>query len=183
MCWSISTIAAIIKTIKHSTTIQNHMKKILISACMLGERVRYDGEHSLIDHPTLRHWHNEGRLVPICPEVAGGLKTPRAPAETQSKHPILITTESGEDVTPQFLEGAEKTLELAENEHVCCALMKAKSPSCGNQRIYDGTFSGQLVDGAGVAAAELIRNGIPVFNEHQLDELFEFVESDNRYSA
>lgn len=158
------------------------MKKILISACMLGEHVRYDGGHSLIDHPILKHWHAQGRLISICPEIAGGLSTPRAAAETQSKHPILITTASGEDVTPQFLEGAEKTLELAQSEHVCCALMKAKSPSCGNQRIYDGSFSGQLIEGSGVAAAELMRNGIPVFNENQLDELFAFVETDHRNS-
>ena len=150
---------------------------------MLGERVRYDGQHNLIDHPILKHWHNQGRLIPICPEVAGGLTTPRAPAEIQSKYPILITTDKGEDVTPAFLDGAEKALELAQSEHVCCALMKAKSPSCGNQRIHDGSFTGQLVDGAGAAAAELMRNGIPVFNEQQLDELFEFIESDNRYSA
>ncbi|MGB0205744.1 MAG: DUF523 domain-containing protein [Neptuniibacter sp.] len=159
------------------------MKKILISACMLGDNVRYDGGHHLIDHPILKRWKQEGRLVPICPEIAGGLEIPRPAAETQCKFPILITTKEGDDVTPQFLTGAEKTLEKAKQERVCCALMKAKSPSCGNQRIYDGNFSGKLIDGAGVAAAELMRNGIPVFNEKQLNDLFAFVEDSERISA
>lgn len=150
---------------------------------MLGENVRYDGGHHLINHPILKKWNEEGRFVPICPEVAGGLGTPRKPAETQCKFPILITTQDGIDVTPQFLTGAEKTLETAKREQVCCALMKAKSPSCGNQRIYDGSFTSTLTDGSGVAAAELIREGIPVFNEKQLNELFAFVEDFERISA
>ncbi len=152
------------------------MGKILVSACLLGDQVRYDGHHSLIKHPVISRWKDEGRLVKICPECAGGLPIPRAPSETQSKFPIMITDRSGEDVTPEFLMGAEKTLELAKKERVCCALMKARSPSCGNTQIYDGSFSGQLVEGSGVAASELLRNGIPVFNEHQLDELLQFVE-------
>ena len=159
------------------------MKKILISACMLGDKVRYDGGHHLIDHPILQRWHKEGRFVPVCPEVAGGLSIPRKPAETQCKFPILITTSDGNDVTPEFLQGAERTLEIAKRENVCCALMKAKSPSCGNQRIFDGNFTGTLIDGAGVAAAELIRNGIPVFSEKQLPELFAFIEDSERMSA
>lgn len=142
----------------------------------MGDQVRYDGRDNLIDHPVIKRWHDEGRLVKICPECAGGLSIPRAPSETQSKFPIMITDRTGEDVTPAFLMGAEKTLELAKKEHVCCALMKAKSPSCGNTQIYDGSFSGQLIEGSGVAASELLRSGIPVFNEHQLEELFQFVD-------
>ncbi len=150
---------------------------------MLGEKVRYDGGHHLINHPVLQRWRKEGRLVPICPEIAGGLSIPRPPAETQCKFPIHITTRDGEDVTPEFLTGAEKTLEVAKREDVVCALMKAKSPSCGNNRIYDGNFSNTLVDGSGVAAAELIRNGIPVFSEKQLSELFDFIAEADRMSA
>lgn len=151
------------------------MGKILVSACLMGDSVRYDGGHSLIDHPMIQRWNDEGRLVKICPECSGGLPTPRPPAETQSKFPILITDRTGEDVTPAFLLGAEKTLERAKKEKVCCALMKANSPSCGNTQIYDGSFSGQLTEGSGAAASELLRNGIPVFNEHQLEDLFQFV--------
>ncbi|MBY4676321.1 DUF523 domain-containing protein [Marinobacterium arenosum] len=152
------------------------MKKILISACLDGEPVRYDGQHSLLDHPTIKRWRAEGRLLAICPEMAGGLSIPRNPAETQSQFPILITTSDGTDVTPEFLLGAERTLEYALGNDVCCALMKAKSPSCGNDRVYDGSFNKQLRPGSGLAAGELIRAGIPVFNETQLDALFKFVE-------
>ncbi len=150
---------------------------------MLGDNVRYDGGHHLIKHPVLQRWQQEGRLVPICPEIAGGMSTPRPPAETQCKFPILVTTKEGDDVTPEFLIGAEKTLEIAQRERVACALMKAKSPSCGNKRIYDGNFSGNLIDGAGIAAAELMRNGIPVFSEKELPELFAFIEDSERMSA
>lgn len=152
------------------------MRKILISACLLGEKVRYDGRDNLLDHPMIKRWQAEGRLVPVCPESQGGLPTPRPPAETQSRFPILVTTRDGEDVTPQFLLGAEKTLELARQHDCCCALMKARSPSCGNREIYDGSFSSQLINAPGIAAEELIRNGIPVFNEHQMDELIRFLE-------
>jgi len=152
------------------------MKKILISACMFGQPVRYDGNHnSVMEHPTLALWQEEGRLVPICPEISGGLKTPRPAAEAQSRFPILITTCEGEDVTPEFLLGAEMALECAQEHDVCCALMKARSPSCGNDQIYDGNFDGTLIPGSGAAAAELIQAGIPVFNENQLDALFAFV--------
>jgi uncharacterized protein YbbK (DUF523 family) len=152
------------------------MSNILISACLLGARVRYDGRDNLLDHPVIQRWQRQGRLVAACPETLGGLPTPRPAAETQSRFPILITTRDGDDVTPEFLSGAEKTLELARQHDCCCALMKARSPSCGNQEIYDGSFSGTLITAPGVAADELIRHGLPVFNEHQLDALIQFVE-------
>jgi len=152
------------------------MAKILVSACLMGDKVRYDGRDNLLDHPALQRWKEEGRLVTVCPETLGGLPTPRPPAEIQSRFPILVTTRDDEDVTPEFLSGAEQTLELARKYNCCCALMKARSPSCGSREIYDGTFSGTLIAGSGVAASELLQNGIPVFNEHQLDELIRFVE-------
>ncbi len=154
------------------------MKKILISACMYGQNVRYDGNHNNImeQHPALARWHEEGRLVPICPEVVGGLPTPRPAAEMQSHYPILVTTCDGDDVTPEFLHGAELTLELAQQHDACCALMKARSPSCGNDQVYSGNFDGSLVPGSGAAAAELIRAGIPVFNENQLTQLVQFID-------
>lgn len=153
------------------------MQKILVSACLMGAKVRYDGRDNLLNHPTLKRWKQEGRLVMVCPESLGGLPTPRPPAETQNRFPILVTTRCGEDVTPQFLDGAEATLRIAKREGVVCALMKARSPSCGNREIYDGSFSGQLTEAPGVAADELIRNGIPVFNELQIDQLIRFIES------
>ncbi|KDE38634.1 MAG: DUF523 domain-containing protein [Nitrincola lacisaponensis] len=153
------------------------MDKILVSACLMGAKVRYDGRDNLLEHPALQRWKAQGRLLMVCPESLGGLPTPRPPAETQSRFPILVTTREGDDVTPEFLAGAEATLKLAKQHSVCCALMKSRSPSCGNTQIYDGSFSGTLTEAPGVAADELIRNGIPVFNEHQLEELIRFVEA------
>ncbi|KAA0875248.1 DUF523 domain-containing protein [Nitrincola tapanii] len=153
------------------------MQKILVSACLMGSKVRYDGRDNALHHPTLERWQQEGRLVPVCPEVLGGLGVPRAPAETLSRFPILIATQSGEDVTPEFLKGAETTLAIAQTHQVCCALMKARSPSCGNREIYNGQFNGTLMPAPGVAADELIRHGIPVFNEEQMDTLIAFVEA------
>ncbi len=152
------------------------MNKILVSACLLGAKVRYDGRDNLLDHPILKRWHDEGRIVSVCPETLGGLPTPRPPAEIQTRFPILVTTKDEDDVTPEFLSGAEQALELARRYNCSCALMKSRSPSCGNREIYDGSFSGKLVANAGVAAGELLQNGIPVFNEHQLDELIHFIE-------
>lgn len=153
----------------------NNKNKILISACLLGNKVRYDGRDNLIDSEFLQRLKEQGRLIPICPEIEGGLPTPRAPAEIQEKFPLLITDRIGQDVTPQFLAGAEHTLEVALREGCCCALLKARSPSCGNLEIYDGKFEGTLTAGAGATAAELMRHGIPVYNEHQLDQFQEFV--------
>lgn len=155
------------------------MSKILVSACLLGEKVRYDGRDNLLDHPAVQELKKQGRLLPVCPETLGGLPTPRPPAEIQSRFPILVTTRDEEDVTPEFLTGAERALELAQEYDCCCALMKARSPSCGSLETYDGSFSGTLVPSPGVAAGELIQAGIPVFNEHQIDELVQFLAQRN----
>ncbi len=154
----------------------NKKNKILISACLLGCKVRYDGKDNLIDSDFIHRMQQQERLVPVCPEQEGGLPTPRAPAEIQDKFPLRITDITGEDVTPQFLAGAEKTLEIAQREDCCCALLKSRSPSCGNLEIYDGNFSGTLKAGSGATADELMRKGFPVYNERQLDQLIEFIE-------
>ncbi|GGC02310.1 hypothetical protein GCM10011352_30660 [Marinobacterium zhoushanense] len=153
------------------------MDKILVSACLLGAPVRYDGGHSLINHPKIARWKSEGRLISVCPEVLGGLPTPRPPAEIQNRFPILVTTRDGRDFTPQFLAGAEMAMDIAQEYNVCCALMKARSPSCGNRTTYDGNFTGTESNAPGITANELIRGGIPVFNENELDELIEFIDS------
>ncbi|KEA62077.1 Purine nucleoside phosphorylase [Marinobacterium lacunae] len=153
------------------------MDKILVSACLLGAQVRYDGGHCLIEHPTIARWKSEGRLISVCPEVLGGLPTPRPPAEIQSRFPILVSTGDGRDFTPQYLAGAELTADIAREHNCVCALMKARSPSCGNRTTYDGNFSGTEVNAPGVSAHELIRGGIPVFNENEIEELIEFMSS------
>ncbi|CAD5106366.1 DUF523 domain-containing protein [Zestomonas carbonaria] len=152
------------------------MHKILVSRCLLGERVRYDGGANGPLERLVR-WQAEGRVVPICPEVAGGLPTPRPPAEIlgaqggavlEGRLPVL--TDAGEDVTEAFLAGAGIALRLAEQHGVRIAVLKARSPSCGNVEGYDGSFSGHRVPGEGVTAALLSRAGVRVFNETQLAE-------------
>ena len=149
--------------------------KLLVSACLLGDPVRYDGQAQRLADPSLRVWQQAGMLVPFCPEVAGGLPTPRPAAECQGDGRIL--TGSGEDVTAGFRRGAEAALALCRREGIECALLKERSPSCGSQRIYDGRFRGVTLRGEGITANLLRQQGIRVFSEEQLDELKAFVAS------
>jgi uncharacterized protein YbbK (DUF523 family) len=152
------------------------MQKILVSRCLLGHRVRYDGGAGG-PFDQLQRWIDEGRVVPLCPEVAGGLPTPRAAAEIPGGQggdvldgqAAVITTE-GEDVSAQFLSGAYQALELVQQHDIRIAVLKANSPSCGNLLTYDGTFSGVKVTGEGVTAALLRRHGVRVFSELELAE-------------
>ena len=152
------------------------MEKLLVSRCLLGHKVRYDGgAHGPYD--LLQCWQDEGRIVALCPEVAGGLPTPRPPAEIpggqggevlDGRLPVL--TDSGEDVTAEFVAGAEIALRLVQQHGLRVAVLKARSPSCGNTHNYDGSFSGRLVAEGGVGAGPLARAGGRVFNETQLAE-------------
>jgi uncharacterized protein YbbK (DUF523 family) len=150
------------------------MEKILVSRCLLGHRVRYDGGASG-PFDQLQRWLDEGRVVPLCPEVAGGLPTPRAAAEIPGgqgaqvlEGKASVMTAEGEDVSAQFLSGAYQALELVQQHGIRIAILKANSPSCGNLLTYDGTFSGVKVSGEGVTAALLKRNGVQVFSELEL---------------
>ncbi|MCW0923972.1 DUF523 domain-containing protein [Pseudomonas sp. RG1] len=152
------------------------MEKILVSRCLLGHRVRYDGGASG-PFDLLEQWIEEGRVVPLCPEVAGGLPTPRAAAEIPGGQggevldgTAAVITTDGEDVSVQFLEGARRALELVQKHGIRVAVLKANSPSCGNLLTYDGTFSGVRVSGEGVTAALLKRHGVRVFSELELAE-------------
>lgn len=162
---------------KHTDSI-----KILVSACLLGRRVRYDGGHSESDARLLARWRAQGRVVAFCPEVAGGLGTPRPPAQIVDADgdavldgAARILTRDGQDVTAAFIAGARATLAFAQQAGVGVAILKSKSPSCGSQRIYntrlqpDGSAHSALVPGAGVTTALLRRHHIAVFNEHQLE--------------
>lgn len=152
------------------------MEKLLVSRCLLGHKVRYDGgAHGPFD--LLQHWQDEGRIVALCPEVAGGLATPRPPAEIPGGQGaqvldgnLPVLTDSGKDVTSAFVAGAEIALQLVRQHGLRVAVLKARSPSCGNTHNYDGSFSGTLVEGEGVTAALLRRAGVRVFNETQLTE-------------
>lgn len=146
------------------------MKKILISSCFLGQPVRYDGQSKPLMHSVIDHWQSEGRLISICPEVAGGLPIPRPPAElNQSLQKVL--TEDGIDVTPQFTRGAELALAVCNKHNIRYALLKESSPSCGSHKVYDGSFMNQKINGQGVTAKLLSENGISVYSEDTIDQL------------
>jgi uncharacterized protein YbbK (DUF523 family) len=151
------------------------VKKILISACLLGQPVRYDGRRVPLRAPQLERWHQEEILVPFCAEVAGGLSIPRPSAEIAGgeggdvlEARARVVNVEGLDVTAAFLAGAEQALKLALQERVCCAILKQNSPSCGSRWIYDGTFSKRKREGRGVCAALLEAHGIRVFDEAEL---------------
>ncbi len=155
------------------------MQKILISRCLLGQKVRYDGGASG-PFDQLAAWQAEGRVVAICPEVAGGLPTPRPAAEIPGGQGVdvwegraQVLTAEGEDFSAAFLDGARQALALVQRHNIRIAVLKANSPSCGNLLTYDGTFSGVKVSGEGVTAALLREQGVQVFSELELPEAAE----------
>ena len=144
------------------------MKKILVSECLYGGRVvRYDGGMVEETHPLFVKWKEEGRLVPICPEVFGGLETPRPDAQRSADR---IVNKAGQDVTDEFTRGAEEALRLAKEEDVLFCIMKQHSPSCGSKEIYDGTFTDTIVPGQGLAVEMLRDAGFRVFGEEDMEE-------------
>jgi len=157
----------------------NHTPRILVSACLLGERVRYDGEAKPMLHPLLARWRAEGRVVSFCPECAAGLPVPRAPVEIApgaTADSVLdgqgrLHDRNGNDATPAFLAAAHRALACAREAGCAFALLTDGSPSCGSRRIYDGRFSGVKRDGMGVAAALLRRHGIAVYAEDEIGDL------------
>ena len=137
-------------------------EKLLISACLIGENVKYNGKNNLINISSLE---NEYELIPFCPEVEGGLSTPRPPSEIVSFNPLKLINQNGDDVTDNFILGAKKALSLAKKEGIKKALLKANSPSCSSEYVYDGSFSGKLIKGKGVTTIFLEKEGIEVFDE------------------
>lgn len=143
--------------------------KVLVSACLMGSRVRYDGRDKLLASALLARWAEEGRLVTFCPEVAAGLAVPRAPAEIQADGRVVDA--DGADVTAAFEDGARQALALARAEGCRFALLTDGSPSCGSSFVYDGSFSGTRASGMGVTAALLERHGVRVFAPERIAEL------------
>jgi len=143
--------------------------KILISACLLGQRVRYDAKLKTLQHPLIEKWLAQGIVLPACPEVLGGLPTPRPAAEIQVNK--QIKTGSGEDVTAAFKSGAQQTLSLALKHNIKIAILTERSPSCGSTEIYDGNFSSTVIEGEGETTKLLRENGILVFSQFQLPEV------------
>ena len=161
--------------------------KILVSSCLLGEDVKYDGTNSSIALNSKFSFSLkelfmdilcDNEIYSFCPEVAGGLGVPRIPAEiVKNDKPFIVQNQNGEDVTINFLLGAKKALDLCKEENIKVALMKANSPSCGNIKTYDGTFTKNLIEASGLTAKLLKENGIEVFNENELKELLKFIKT------
>lgn len=150
-------------------------EKILISACFLGQKVRYNGKIKTLEHELITQWHQQGRLVSICPEVIGGLAVPRPAAEINQLSGKVIAS-NGIDVSKEFEQGAIKALELCQKYGIQFALLKESSPSCGSKFIYDGTFSNNKISGEGKTTKLLRENGIKVFSELTLTELASIVD-------
>lgn len=142
------------------------MKKILISACLLGKGCRYDGKSK--PNRDALEIASRCELFPVCPEVLGGLPTPRNPSEICGDRVLMV---DGTDVTAQYKLGAEKALEIARKNGCCAAILKARSPSCGKGAVYDGTYSGTLKKGNGITAQLFIENGIDVFDETEIGKI------------
>jgi uncharacterized protein YbbK (DUF523 family) len=159
------------------------MERILVSGCLLGRKIRYNGTDKALRQAEalalLARWQQEGRLVPICPELSAGFSTPRPPAEIAggTSGPAVLAggaqvlEDTGRDVSAQYVTGAEAALALARQHGCRFALLTDGSPSCGSSFIYDGSFSGTRHEGEGVTAALLRGQGIKVFTESEIAEL------------
>ncbi|WP_087686650.1 DUF523 domain-containing protein [Pandoraea sp. PE-S2R-1] len=153
--------------------------RILVSSCLLGQPVRYHGRAAPCEAEAaaiLERWRKAGIIAAVCPEVAGGLPTPRPPAEISAaaggervwQQVARVIDDTGADVTAEFIDGAQRALAIAQRHGIRIAVLKEGSPSCGSTFVYDGTFTGARIAGRGVAAALLREHGIEVFSEHML---------------
>ena len=146
-------------------------EKLLISSCLLGENVKYDGTNNVLSKEILKKLNEKYELFSFCPEVAGGLPTPRIPCEIISQNPLKIVNKNNEDKTVNFIDGANKTLDLCIKNNIKIALLKSNSPSCSNHFIYDGTFSSSKIKSNGVTTNQLLLNNILTYNEIEIKEL------------
>jgi uncharacterized protein YbbK (DUF523 family) len=151
-------------------------KKIAVSACLLGFKCRWDGESRPCEK--LIKLQKEGKVLPVCPEELGGLSVPRIPSEVKCgdgegvvNKANFVFNKNGEDVTENFLSGAEKALQLAKDFGASEFLGKFKSPSCGLGKTYDGTFTGKLTKGDGVAVALFKKHGFKILTENDIEKL------------
>lgn len=150
---------------------------ILVSSCLAGLAVRYNGTHSL--NNKISKLVEENKAITICPELLGGFSTPREPAEIRGGNgedvldgKARVVDRSGKDVTELYIKGAYATLEQAKEINATIVLLKENSPSCGSSKIYNGEFIGEKMEGMGVTSALLKRNGLKVISEEQFAETF-----------
>lgn len=144
------------------------MDNLLVSACLLGYDCKYCGGNNLMAEGAIKALREKYRLIPVCPESAGGLPTPRDPSERKDGK---VVSSRGKDVTAQFEKGADTACILYRKYACKAALLKANSPSCGIGTIYDGTFSGVLVSGDGLTAEKLQKIGAAVYTEDEVNKL------------
>ena len=170
------------------STVKNMDKneKILVSACLIGEYVRFNGRIKVFESRVLADWKLRGRLVPCCPEVDGGLPVPRPCSEISEQDGSMVLHGNarvmnikGKDVTQHFLTGARKALELARLHNINLAVLKDGSPSCGSTYIYDGSFSGIKKPGKGITTILLEENNIRVFSEREIPEAVSYLKTLN----
>jgi len=138
-------------------------EKILVSACLLGINCKYSGDNNL--NNKIIEYLKDKEVIPICPEQLGGLKTPRIASEIVGDK---VINREGQDVTKEYKKGAEESLYIAKLLGVKKALLKESSPSCGSNTIYDGTFTGNKINGIGITAKLLKENGIEVISENEV---------------
>jgi uncharacterized protein YbbK (DUF523 family) len=135
----------------------------LCSACLLGVKCRYDGKSK--PNKKVLELAKKEILIPVCPEQLGGLSTPRKQTEIKKGR---VISKNGEDLTNNFQKGAKETFKLAKLYNIEEAILKQKSPSCGNGQVYDGTFSGKVIEGWGITAKMLKKNGIKIISEEEV---------------
>lgn len=149
-------------------------QRVLVSACLLGLHCRYNCQ-GVMD-ADVKALMDTAELIPVCPEILGGLATPRPPAERLGDR---VVTVDGCDVTAQYQKGAEETLHLAKLFGCSCAVLKERSPSCGSGRIYDGSHTKTMTDGNGMTAEYLLKAGICVFGESEISACRDFLDGQN----
>lgn len=151
------------------------LRKVLISACLLGKKVRYDGGALAVADQIVERWRSEGRIVSVCPEVEAGMSIPRPSAEIVKGNGkgvlnggVDVIEKGGGKVTNEFLAGASIALNLCRKFNIDVAVLAEFSPSCGSSAIYDGSFSGKQIPGMGVTAALLREHGVHVFSQYEI---------------
>ena len=157
-------------------SVSSNKEKVIVSACLLGVPCRYDGKSKKLDGIEALNEHFD--VIPVCPEVSGGLKTPRLPSERVGNK---VLTCDGGDVTDEYTYGAKETLRIVKENKCRFAVLKERSPSCGCGEIYDGTFCGKTISGNGVTAALLIESGIEVYGESRIMSLIDKATKYNKH--
>ena len=142
------------------------MEKIIVSACLLGDKCRYDGHSNYV--PLIKELKEKYEIIVICPEVNGGLSIPRTPSEIKGDR---VINQKGKDVTKYFNKGVDYVLQVVKYFNIKKAVLKEKSPSCGVHNIYDGNFNNKVIEGQGWLTRKLKTLGVEIYNENEIEDL------------